>query len=67
MSVPVMGRAGVCPVERIGNSFGQALQGYKHLGAAVQSGCGCTPTRRSSGKYTFSRKAEAEGNFASGS
>jgi hypothetical protein len=54
-------------VERIGNSFGQALQGYKHLGAAVQYGCGCTPTRRSSGKYTFSRKAEAEGNYASGS
>ena len=64
--VPVIGRSGVWPDERVGNSLGQALQGAIDSGVAVQSGCRRTPTRCSSGKYTSSRKAEADGNFASG-
>jgi len=64
--VPVMGRAGVWLEERVGNSLGQALQGDIDSGVTVQSGCWRTPIWRRSGKYTPSRKAEAEGNFASG-
>ena len=48
--VPVMGRAGVWPEERVGNSLGQALQGAIDSGVAVQSGCRRTPIRRNSGK-----------------
>jgi hypothetical protein len=48
--VPVMGRAGVWPEERVGNSLGQALQGAIDSGVAVQSGCRRTPTRWSSGR-----------------
>ena len=48
--VPVMGRGGVWPEERVGNSLGQALQGAIDSGVAVQSGCRRTPIRRNSGR-----------------